>query len=92
MPELMRAIKEEIRKSCPTLIDDGSRPFRSHWRDFSESWLEVVVDAHFNTRPTGDVYYDLRQDVLVAIATAAESLGVEFTLPASICTAERLSN
>lgn len=92
MPELMQAIKEEIRKSCPTLIDNGSRPFRSHWRDFSESWLEVVVDAHFNTRPTGDVYYDLRQDVLVAIAAAAESLGVEFTLPASICTAERLSS
>ena len=91
MPELMQAIKEEIRKSCPTLIDDGSRPFRCHWRDILESWLEVVVDAHFNTRPTGDVYYDLRQDVLVAIATAAESLGVEFTLPASICTAERLS-
>mmetsp|Transcript_2922 Transcript_2922/g.4947 ORF Transcript_2922/g.4947 Transcript_2922/m.4947 type:complete len:476 (-) Transcript_2922:113-1540(-) len=91
MPELMQAMKEEIKKSCPTLIVDGSRPFRAHWRDFSESWLEVVVDAHFDTRPTGDVYYDLRQDVLVAIARAAEKLGVQFTLPASICTSERLS-
>jgi len=90
MPTLMRAIKEEIRRTCPTLIVDGSRPFRAHWRDFSESWLEVVIDAHFDTRPTGDVYYDLRQNVLVAIAKAAEDLGVEFTLPATICTAERL--
>ena len=92
MPLLMSEIKEQITESCPTLIVDGSRPFRAHWRDFSESWLEVVVDAHFDTRPTGDVYYDLRQDVLVAIARAAENLGVEFTLPASICQSERLDS
>ena len=90
MPDVVKAIKEEIRECCPSVIDDGSRPFRAHWRDFSESWLEVVVDAHFNTKSTGDAYYDLRQNVLEAIARAADRVGVEFTLPAAICESERL--
>ena len=43
MNAVVEAIKEEIRACCPTLIDDGTRPFRAHWRNFAESWLEVVV-------------------------------------------------
>jgi len=86
MHDVVTAIKEEIRSSCgPELITDGSRPFRVNWRDFKSDHLEVVVDCHFNIKPSGNVYYDNKQKVLKAIAQAVHRLGVEFTLPSQIC-------
>ena len=78
MEELLQDIKSEIRNSCPKLIVDGSRPFRAHWCGFRDDHLEVVVDAHFNVKPTGDVYYNNRQNVLKAIYRAAKRNNVEF--------------
>jgi len=85
MHEIVSAIKEEIRVSCPGLILDGSRPFRVLWRDFRSDHLEVMVDCHFNIKASGNIYYDNKQRVLQAIARAVHRLGVEFTLPAQIC-------
>jgi small-conductance mechanosensitive channel len=57
IPEIIQAIKYEIKASCPKLIVDGSRPFRVHWRDFQDDHLEVVIDSHFNLPPTGNLYW-----------------------------------
>ena len=78
MEELLADIKSEIRESCPKLIVDGSCPFRAHWRGFRDDHLEVVVDTHFNVKPTGDVYHDNRQNVLKAIYRAVKRNNVEF--------------
>lgn len=86
MHDVVAAIKDEIRSACePDLILDGTRPFRVNWRDIKSDHLEVVVDCHFNLKPSGNAYYDNKQKVLKAIARAVHKLGVEFTLPAQIC-------
>lgn len=82
--DVIPAIKEEIKKSCPTLIVDGSRPFRTHWRECKDDHLEVVIDCHFRLPPTGDVYWDNRQAVLEAVAKAVKRTGVSFAIPTAI--------
>lgn len=77
LPDLMETIKEEIEASCPTVITDGSRPFRAHFENFG-SKLEVTVDAHFHLEPATHEYYDNRQEVLLAIKRATEKHHVEF--------------
>jgi small-conductance mechanosensitive channel len=78
---LILDIKDEIRKACPKLITDGSRPFRVHWREFKNDHLEVVVDCRFDLPPTGNPYWDNRQKVLEAIAAAAAKNKVSFSIP-----------
>ena len=77
LPGLMETIKEEIKSSCPTVITDGSRPFRAHFENFGNK-LEVTVDAHFHLEPASTEYYDNRQEVLLAIKRATEKHNVEF--------------
>lgn len=82
MEAIVKAIKDEIRASCPKLITDGSRPFRVHFSDFKDDHLEVEVNVNFNFSPSnGDEYLDNRQVVLQAIARAVKKNGVEFALP-----------
>lgn len=78
IPALLENIKEEIKKDCPKLITDGSRPFRAHWRNWEDDHLQVVVDCHFMITPTGGEYWDNRQTVLQAIANAAKKTGIQF--------------
>ena len=73
LPQLSKDIKSEIRKACPSIITDGSRPFHCYWINFGggpQSHLEVFVDAHFRISPVGDGYYENRQRCLVAIDAA----------------------
>jgi small-conductance mechanosensitive channel len=70
LPQLLEDIKTEIRKSCPKLITDNSRPFRAVWTDYSEDHLEVMIDTHFNIPPYSDAYWTNRQNVLMAITRA----------------------
>jgi hypothetical protein len=78
IPKLIANIKQEIKSSCPKLITDGSRAFRVHWQNFEDDHLQVVVDCHFTIKPTGDEYYDNRQEVLNAIFRAVKKTGVQF--------------
>mmetsp|Transcript_15824 Transcript_15824/g.34086 ORF Transcript_15824/g.34086 Transcript_15824/m.34086 type:complete len:211 (+) Transcript_15824:1040-1672(+) len=78
IPKLLETIKDEIKRSCPKLITDGSRPFRAHWRNFEDDHLQIVVDCHFMIKPTGGEYWDNRQVVLEAIYRAAKKTGVHF--------------
>jgi small-conductance mechanosensitive channel len=79
LPRLIADIKKEIRLSCPTLIDDGLRPFRVFWSDYKEYSLEVKVDAHFRTKPFCDDYYEVREAVLMAIARATKKNNISFS-------------
>lgn len=78
LPQLCDDIKLEIRKACPQLIVDGTRPFRVHWVGYEKVSLNVVVDAHFQIRPLGDGYWDNQQRVLEAINRAVEKNDVKF--------------
>lgn len=44
--DIAAAIKEEIMNTCPTVITDGSRPFRVLWTDIREDHIILMVDAH----------------------------------------------
>jgi hypothetical protein len=66
----MHDIKREIRGSCPSVITDGTRPFRCYWTKFQSNYLEVIVDAHFRIRPIGDAYFENQQRALLAIDRA----------------------
>lgn len=82
MPAVVAAIKEQIETDCQEhLITDGSRPFRVVWFDLAEDHLGVLVDCHFNIPPIGDSYWNNRQKVIIAIATATKKNEVEFHIP-----------
>lgn len=78
LPKLLHDIKCEIRGSCPSVITDGSRPFRAYWTSFQPAFLEVVVEAHFRIRPVGDDYYENRQRVLLAIDRAVNGNDLQY--------------
>ena len=78
VPALLHEIKCEIRTRCPTVITDGSRPFRATWTSMEGNKLEIVVDAHFREKPVGENYWKNRQACLQALDAAAKNVGVSF--------------
>ena len=70
IPPLIEQIKHEIKKNCPSLILDGSRPFRVHWTAMNHDHCEITVDTRHMIKPVGDAYLDNKQNVLTAIYTA----------------------
>lgn len=78
VPELIEDMKKEIGLACPTLITDGTRPFRIHMSSFEPGYLQVTCDLHFRIRPVGDNYHDNRQECLWAIARAVKRSKLEF--------------
>lgn len=77
MPELCRQVREEIIKSCPQLIMDGTRPFRVHWYDYEEDHIVLQVDCRFNIPPSTNAYHDNKMTVLEAIQRAVARVDVE---------------
>lgn len=78
IPALLETIRSEIKKNCPKLVTDGSRPFRVFWTGYNEDHLEVMVDTHFYIPPIGDPYWHNRQRVLMAINQAVKKHNLEF--------------
>jgi small-conductance mechanosensitive channel len=81
LPALIKDIKSEIIDSCPNLIKDGSRPFRVSWTNYKDTHLELVVNCHFRHPPSTDIYWDTRQDVLLAVGRAAKKANIRFEIP-----------
>ena len=77
IPKLTQDIKAEIRTACPSIITDGSHPFRCYWDNYGKDGLEVFVNAHFRIPPVGDAYYENRQECLLAIDRAVRKNGIE---------------
>ena len=86
LSKIMNDIKDEIESSCsPSLIVDGSRPFRVYLFSYQEDHIEVIVNCHLNIPPNCGPYYEARQRVLEAIARAvAENNKTEFALPSIV--------
>ena len=82
IPLLLETIKEEITNDCDKLIPGR---LRAHWSNFEDDHLQVVVDAHFSIKPTGNEYHDNRQKVLQAIYRAVKKTGVNFEKSSSVC-------
>lgn len=78
LPLVLESIREEIVAACPTLITDGSRPFRVVWSDFGTDFLQVDVDVHMHVKPMGDEYWTNRQRILQAIRTAVKKHDINF--------------
>jgi small-conductance mechanosensitive channel len=76
IPRLVKEIKSEIKAACPKLISDSSRPFRVHWTEYGESFLQIDIDTRFNIKPHSDEYYDNKQEVLLAISRAIRKCNV----------------
>ena len=79
LPSLIEDIKKEIRASCPTLIDDGSRSFQVFFTEYKDYSVEVLVSAHFRTKPFCDAYYTVKEQVLLAIRRATVRNDVKFS-------------
>lgn len=66
-------IKNEIRKSCPKLIDDGTERFLVHWSDIEKNGdIVVSIETHFRIPRLGTKYDNNRQEVLMAITRAVD--------------------
>jgi hypothetical protein len=70
IPTLIRDMKHEIKKTCPSVIVDGSRPFRVHWTAINDDHCEITIDTRHHIKPVGDAYLDNKQNVLTAIYSA----------------------
>jgi small-conductance mechanosensitive channel len=68
----------EIKASCPEVIADGTRPFRAVWVGYGEDHIKVMIDTHFELRPTGQKYWENKQEVMFAIYRAAEKHDIHF--------------
>jgi small-conductance mechanosensitive channel len=79
LPTVMNSIKEEIQASCPELITDGTRPFNVYWTDYNEDHLSVMVLTHHRVPLSSSAYWDVRQDVLLAINRAVKKHNVAFS-------------
>jgi len=79
---IFQDIKKGIEKLCPTLITDGSRPYRINVVDFCPDHVSVKLNCHFDTPPTGPAYAENRQKVLMAVAMAMKKNDAQFALPA----------
>ena len=88
MPLLLEAIREEIEKTCESLITDGSRPFRVNWTGYGEDCLTVTVNTHHKIPPMTNEYWNNRERCLEAISMAAMKTGVEFAIPRSVLVRE----
>lgn len=81
IPALLTCIKDEIKETCPTVITDGSHPFRVYWTSFEADHLEISVDCRLKSPPVGDLFYEARQNILIAIARAVKKMQINFAMP-----------
>lgn len=79
IPDCCAAILQEIREACPNAITDGTRPFRAVLRGFERDHMVVMVDVHFfGIKPIGSVYWNNRQEALLAIHRAVVKSQCQF--------------
>lgn len=80
LPKALEDIKDEIRKACPDVIVDGSRPFRAFWTGYGRTGLEVTIQAHFRIKLVSNDFWVNRQNMLMAINRAVKKNGIEFSV------------
>jgi len=86
---VLEELLQEIKTSCPTVISDGSRPFRAFLVNYQDSYLEAFVDVHFHGRPSGHKYWANRHEVMLAIhRVVVERHGLEMVMVPSLAQAK----
>jgi small-conductance mechanosensitive channel len=80
LPMLLLEIRREIKESCPEVVTDGSKPFRTYFHSFEDCYLEVVVDVRMTVTPDSDYYYQSREQVLFAIGRAVDRMNMKFAV------------
>lgn len=92
LPEVLESIKEEVKKACPEVITDGTRPFRAYLTGYHSDHVAAQLDFRFRIKPLGDAFHRNRQTVLLLISKVAKQHGVEFAVVdvAALSTAMKL--
>jgi small-conductance mechanosensitive channel len=80
LPMILREIQREIQESCPVVVTDGSKPFRTYFHSFEDCYLEVIVDVRMTVTPDSDHYYQSREQVLFAIGRAVKRMNANFAV------------
>ncbi|CAB9504727.1 Mechanosensitive ion channel [Seminavis robusta] len=80
LPAVLETIKEEIKKACPAVVLDGSRPFRAHLTTYNADHIAANIDCRFTLKPLSNEFFETRQNVLLAIAKAVKQYDVEFAV------------
>lgn len=78
---LCAEIKATVKKECPELISDGTRPFRVTMRQMLPDHLLVVIDSHFNLPPVGEAYYNNLHHVLELVGKVLQKNQITLATP-----------
>eukprot|EP00529_Nitzschia_sp_RCC80_P033549 CAMPEP_0113498976 /NCGR_PEP_ID=MMETSP0014_2-20120614/31489_1 /TAXON_ID=2857 /ORGANISM="Nitzschia sp." /LENGTH=208 /DNA_ID=CAMNT_0000393095 /DNA_START=109 /DNA_END=735 /DNA_ORIENTATION=- /assembly_acc=CAM_ASM_000159 len=85
VPNLVKDMKEQIEHGVMiltgdehTIVKDGTRPYRVHWRDVTYRGIQIVVDIHLRMPPNKDLYFDTRQAILIAISKSCSKHDITY--------------
>lgn len=81
IPKTLEAIKEEIAKACPKLINDGTKPFRAMISSFEKDHVEACINCYFDLPPTGEDFWANREQMFLAIDRGVKKTEVEYYTP-----------
>ena len=85
VPDLVQDMKDQIEHDVMiltgnehTIVKDGTRPYRVHWRDVSYRGIQIVIDIHLRMPPNKDLYFDTRQAILIAISKSCSKHDITY--------------
>jgi hypothetical protein len=85
VPALVADIKDQMEHDVMiltgneyTIVRDGTRPYRVHWRDVTYRGIQIVIDVHLRMPPNKDLYFDTRQAILMAISKACNKHSIRY--------------
>jgi small-conductance mechanosensitive channel len=87
LPALLETMKKNIiEATTPHIVTDDSRPCRAVWSDYTERFLEVTVDVHFEgIKPIGTKFWDNKQRVLMAIQKSVDQHDMKMAVRKCCC-------
>ena len=81
LPVALIAIKEEIAKACPKLINDGRKPFRAMISSFERDCVEVTINCSFDLPPSGSDFWANRHEMFLAIDRGVTKSDIHYAKP-----------
>jgi small-conductance mechanosensitive channel len=80
LPSLIEEIKNEIVRSCPVVVSDGTKPLRVYFHQYGDCALEIIVDVKMYATPDSTQYYQCREQVLLAVGRAVKKKDMKFAV------------
>lgn len=78
LPKICKDILVLIEEVCAEVITDGTKAFQANWTGYRQDHLEVVVNTHYNLKPTSAKCRNNREKVLMAIHQAVKKNSAQF--------------